>query len=186
MSTHLSYTSNVLFNNWYQSIIGFSSFDALTIHCAPIGSIKVDLLVFEPKSSHNLLLPNRLEITHMIKAFEFRRQTPIVMMRRLKGLTLANSKTETTYWTILLESINFDFYLNETTLVTAQYCGRQHFPTGGFMNFCVLAYEFVHEPRVSLRVYGEQSARAHLEQPHIQESPHIHAYKRHGGEQLRV
>ena len=140
ISTHLKYTSNVLYNNWYQSTICFSSFVELTIQCVPIESILVDLLVFEPNTP--ILLPNRLDISYLLNAFKFRQQMPIVMIRHLKGITLEDSKCETTpasfrgeekpnFWTILfLEYSNFDFYLNETTLVTAQYCRREYFSKG--------------------------------------------------------
>ena len=142
----VKYTADVWYGLFVTSIVTFKTFDDLSMPCAPIEKLRATGLFFEPNKRHSLLFPNRLDIAQLLKTFTLTYKA--VTFRYLKGINLnpsnipnspniINRIPESEFEYIMLDNVNVDFYLNETTLITAQYCSRQYFSsinTTGFVS----------------------------------------------------
>ena len=162
--SHLHVSNIYSFMNSYLAFVYFESLAQLNISCASF-LIDHDINVLGMKSTNkNFLLDLRFDIRPLIASLMFEKDVLNIAMHNLKGFTLNPTRhsIEHKIDTFVFIDSRFDFYLNDTQLITKELCVRQNFAqiifnfgeeltfTNAYYSKNVCPYVFTKSPFVSI------------------------------------
>ena len=139
LKTHVRFTQDTHFYNVRVGVIRFESIEQLLVTCRSntnytanntnSTAIKINRLILNP-TSKSLMFANNLDMTSLLDEFSFE-NLKTVEIRSVKGFVLSPGKSTSLPKTrglfdkvFFLDSF-FQFYLNESTSVSGEYCRKE-------------------------------------------------------------
>ena len=131
LKKHASMTRDFDYFNLSRSIkFTFNTFDELNVNCSSLASLNssISTLTLTPTSKNKLLLGYDTDLRSLLTSFLFVAQYRVTFTN-FKGFNLNASKhrINNEILFIIYGDMSFNFYLNETTMVTKENCVKNNF-----------------------------------------------------------
>jgi hypothetical protein len=124
------------------ALVEFAHFDELNVKCVNLKFENLKRLQF--KSLASSFLPTNLSFANLLLTFKYETTDSSVSIRNLKGFLLKRNTNFVfnmeIYYHLELNDLEFDFYFNETQIVTKETCLMEKFK---FVNFLDTTYSLM-------------------------------------------
>jgi hypothetical protein len=132
---HVKPTKHIDYFNVSVVLVEFTNFSDMNVICTKTLYENITRLRLKVAGSSSLLLPTNFNINDLLYMFQFKYQS-IVSIRNLRGFLMSPKPDyiENEIFYLGLYDLNFDFFLNETHLVTKENCLRESFRNVNFFS----------------------------------------------------
>ena len=126
---HIFNTNERHYKNITPFVIKFNKYDELNRNCSTIDTRNAHILYFYPNKE--LLIHNDMDLRFLLRLFNFDANQKLLVFQRVKGFNQKFNRSSVKrylyYFGINFYSVNFDFYINGTRLLTKDLCALKNF-----------------------------------------------------------